>query len=261
MLRRKKEHRKIFELIRKSDLVLEVLDGRLPFLSRVSSIENFAKKVKIPLILVLNKCDLVPQDICEQNKKILSHEYPTVYISAQKRQGTTILRQKMLRYSAKNKEILISIVGIPNTGKSSLLNIIRGKHVAHTGQKPGVTRHLQIVRISNKILMYDTPGVTPFDHPIKEIQVIMGAISIDNLEDPIAVASFLLDRIRKNYVEGLLERYSLPSIDLENETIIEEIAKKRRMVLKGGALNINEASKVLLREFTAGVFPYWEKLV
>jgi len=70
-----------------------------------------------------------------------------------------------------------------------------------------------------------------------------------------------LDRIRKNYVEGLLERYSLPSIDLENETIIEEIAKKRRMVLKGGVLNINEASKVLLREFTAGVFPYWEKLV
>jgi ribosome biogenesis GTPase A len=109
--------------------------------------------------------------------------------------------------------------------------------------------------------MYDTPGVTPFDHPIKEIQVIMGAVSIDNLEDPIAVASFLLDRIRKNHVEGLLERYSLPSIDLENEIIIEEIAKKRRMVLKGGALNINEASKVLLREFTAGVFSYWEKLV
>lgn len=260
MLRRKKEHRQIFSLIRSSDLVLEILDGRLPYLSRVSSIEEFVKKLGIPLIIVLNKCDLVPQDICEKNKKIFSLEYPTVYISAQNRQGTKILRRKMMRYSTKKKEIVISIVGIPNTGKSSLLNIFRGKHVAHTGQKPGITRHLQIVRISKNILMYDTPGVIPFDHPNKEIQAIMGAISIDNLEDPLNVAFFLLNRMRKHHIDGLLERYNLPSADLDNETIIRSIAKNRGLVLKRGKLNIIEASKVLLREFTAGIFPYWEEM-
>ncbi|MFX0085278.1 MAG: GTPase [Candidatus Hodarchaeota archaeon] len=260
MLRRKKEHRQIFTLIRNSDLVLEILDGRLPSLSRVSSIEEFAKKLEIPLIIVLNKCDLVPQGICERNKRIISLEYPTVYISAQNRQGTKILRQKMLRHSSKKQEILISIVGIPNTGKSSLLNILRGKHVAHTGQKPGTTRHLQTVRISKKMLIYDTPGVIPFDHPKEEMQAIMGAISIDNLEDPLNVAFFLLNRIKAHHIEGLLERYNLPSQDLDNSKIIESIAKNRGLVLKGGKLNINEASKVLLREFTAGIFPYWEEL-
>lgn len=260
MLRRNKEHRQIFDLIRNSNLVLEVLDGRLPSLSRVSTIENFVKKQNIPLILVLNKCDLVPREICEQTKKKFSNDFQTAYISAQNRQGTRILRKMMNRYSSKKSEILVSIVGIPNTGKSSLLNILRGKHVARTGQKPGVTRHLQIVRMSKKVLLYDTPGVIPFDHPQTEIQALMGAISIDDLDDPFTSASFLLDRIRNHYVDGLLERYKLPSIELDNEIIIEEIAKIRRMVLKGGKPNKIEASKVLLREFTSGVIPYWEEI-
>ncbi len=114
--------------------------------------------------------------------------------------------------------------------------------------------------MSKKVLLYDTPGVIPFDHPQTEIQALMGAISIDDLDDPVASASFLLDRIRNHYVDGLLERYKLPSIELDNEIIIEEIANVRRMVLKGGKPNKIEASKVLLREFTAGVFPYWEEI-
>lgn len=259
-MKRRKEHRQVFELINNCDLVLEVIDGRLPLLSRVSLIEKHLQKLNIPLIIVLNKCDLVPQHICEHTKKIFSQEYPTVYISARKRQGTKILRQSIIKHTQKNKESLISAVGIPNTGKSSILNILRGKHVAPTGLKPGVTRHLQIIRISQKILMYDTPGVIPFDHPDIELQVFLGAASIDNLEDPLKASFYFLDRIRNHYSEGFIQRYNIPSLSMDNEAILTHIAQQRRMILKGAQPNITEAAKVLMRELTGGIFPYWEKI-
>ncbi|MFX0122915.1 MAG: GTPase [Candidatus Hodarchaeota archaeon] len=259
-MKRRKEHRKVFELIKNCDLVLEVIDGRLPSLSRVASIENHLQKRNIPLIIVLNKCDLVPKHICEHTKKIISQEFPTVYISARKRQGTKILRKKIVKYAQKKKDILISVVGIPNTGKSSLLNILRGKHVAPTGLKPGVTRHLQTIRITQKILMYDTPGVIPFDHPDLELQVFMGAVSIDNLEDPLKTSFYFIDRIRNHYSEGFIQRYKIPSLSMNNEAIINHIAQQRRMILKGAQPNLMEAAKVLMRELTAGLFPYWEKM-
>ena len=260
-MRRRKEHRQVFELIRKSDLVLEVIDGRFPLLSRVSTIEKHIVKLGIPFIIVLNKCDLVPRDICEKSKRVFNQEYPTVYISAQNRQGTKILRKKIVQASRKKQEILVSVVGIPNTGKSSLLNILRGKHVAPTGQKPGITRHLQIIRVSKTILIYDTPGIVPFDHPNKELQAFIGALSIDSLEDPVKTAFFFLDRIRNYYTNGIIKRYNLPSLDLDNEAIISHIAQHRGMILKGAELNLTEAAKVLMREFTSGLFPYWEELI
>lgn len=258
-MKRKKEVRWVFELIKNSDLVLEVVDGRFPQITRVSSIEKQISDEGIPLIIVLNKCDLVPREICEKNKQILQQEYPTVYISAQIRQGTKKLRQKIARLSPK-RETIISLVGIPNTGKSSILNILRGKHVARTGQKPGVTRHKQVVRISKKLLIYDTPGVVPFDHPDVYLQAFLGAYPIENLEDPIDTAEFFLNRIKNNHSEGLRDKFDLLSIEQDNHEILTHIARKRGLILKGGKLNYPEAAKVLMREFVAGKIPYWEEI-
>ncbi|MHA1976199.1 MAG: GTPase [Candidatus Hodarchaeales archaeon] len=256
-MRRRKENRWVFELIRTSDVILEVVDGRFPHLTRVSSIEKHIQSLGYPLIIVLNKCDLVPRNICERNKQILNREFPSVYISAQNRLGTKKLRQQISRLSPK-RETVISLVGIPNTGKSSLLNILRGKHVAPTGQRPGVTRYKQIVRISNRILIYDSPGVVPFDHPDLNLQAFLGAYEIGKLPDPIHTVHFFLDRIRQNYFKGFSEKYDLPSKELSNQEIIDIIAKNRGLLLKGGKLNRDEAAKVIMREFSAGKIPYWE---
>ncbi len=257
-MRRRKENRWVFELIKTSDVILEVVDGRFPHLTRVSSIEKHISKLGIPLIIVLNKCDLVPRDICEHNKLALSRDFPAVYISAQNRLGTKKLRQQISRLSPK-RETVISLVGIPNTGKSSLLNILRGKHVAPTGQKPGVTRHKQIVRISNRILIYDSPGIVPFDHPNINLQAFLGAYEIGKLPDPIDTVHFFLDRIKANYIQGFIDKYGLTPEELSNQEIISRVAQKRGLILKGGKLNLVEAAKVIMREFSAGKIPYWEK--
>ncbi|MHA1941250.1 MAG: YlqF/YawG family GTPase [Candidatus Hodarchaeales archaeon] len=258
-MRRKKEHRWVFELIRESDIVLEVVDGRFPHLTRVSSIENLTSRDKIPLIIVLNKCDLLPRKTCERNKEILIKEFPTVYISTQNRQGTKKLRTQISRLSSK-KEIKISLVGIPNTGKSSLINILRGKHVTPTGQKPGVTRHKQTVRVSKRILAFDSPGVVPFDHPNLNLQAFLGAYSISNLDDPIDTFDYFLNRIRQYNPKGFIERYNLQSVEKPNEVILEIIARKRGIILKGGKLNLIEAAKIIMREFVSGTIPYWEEI-
>ncbi len=125
----------------------------------------------------------------------------------------------------------------------------------------GVTRHLQIVRISKKIVIYDTPGVIPFDHPDQELQTFLGAISIDDLKDPLNTAFFFLDRIKNHHSTGLINRYQLSSIDMDNESIISHIANQRGMLLKGGQLNMIEAAKVLMREFVSGLIPYWEEQI
>ncbi|WP_455143167.1 GTPase [Candidatus Hodarchaeum mangrovi] len=260
MIRRKKEIRQVFELIKNSDLILEVLDSRIPNLTRVSSIEKEAKKQNIPLILVLNKCDLIPYQISEKTKKKYNREFPTYYISSRERQGTKIFRNAIPRYLKKKKENILSIVGVPNTGKSSLLNILRGKHVAVTGQKPGVTRSPQLIRISQRILIYDTPGVIPFDYPEDDLQVFLGAYSIDNLDDPIGTVNFFIDRIRENYSSGFVNYYGITSINLSNEEILKQIAALRGMKSKGGLLNLLETAKLVMREFTAGKIQYWEEV-
>ena len=260
MVKRKKEIRQVFQLIKESDLILEVVDSRVPYLTRVSTIEKEAKMQNIPLILVLNKCDLVPRQISEKTKQKFSYEFPTYYISSKKRQGTKILRNVILRYLNKEKENIISIVGVPNTGKSSLLNILRGKHVAVTGQKPGITRNLQLIRISKRMLTYDTPGVIPFDHPEEDLQVFLGAHSIDKLDDPLSTACFFINRIRKNYSSGFVNYYGISSINLSNEEILNQIATSRGLKSKGGVLNISETAKLIMREFTAGKIQYWEEV-
>ena len=162
LLRRRKEHREIFEMINESDVTVQVLDARFPQKCRNTTIEEYAKSKNKQVVCCINKMDLVPHEVAERWKKIISKELPTVFISALDRQGTTFLRKEIRRYS-ESKEALVCVVGYPNVGKSSIINVLRGKRAAPTSPIAGYTRHLRTVRITETLRLIDTPGIPPTD--------------------------------------------------------------------------------------------------
>ena len=118
LLRRRKEHREIFEMINSSDVTIQVLDARFPQKCRNATIEQYAKSKDKQVICCINKIDLISHELAEHWKNIISKELPTVFISALDRQGTSFLRKQIRRFSPR-KEALVCVVGYPNVGKSS----------------------------------------------------------------------------------------------------------------------------------------------
>ena len=180
ILRRRKEHREIYEMMNESDVTIQVLDARFPQKCRNATIESYAKSKDKQVICCINKADLITQEIAERWKKILSKDLPTVFISAMDRQGTTFLRQQIRRYSPR-KEALVCVVGYPNVGKSSIINVLKGKKSAPTSPKAGFTRHLRTVRITESLQLIDTPGIAPMDILSVEEEVFLGTVSPEDI--------------------------------------------------------------------------------
>src|SRR3989344_378475 len=152
--------RVVNEVIRDSDVVLEVLDARFPEETRNKEIEEKIKKINQKgihkkLIYVLNKSDLVKEKFCN-----LEFDFsPYVFVSAKNNLGTTRLRSLLKEEARKKKPLIVGILGYPNTGKSSLINALKQKRSAGVGAAPGFTRGLQKIKISRDIYLLDTPGV------------------------------------------------------------------------------------------------------
>ncbi len=157
-------HRMILkEVIRKADILLEVVDARFPDETRNSEVERDIARSKKPFIIVLNKCDLVSKETIEKTKSRLSQIAPTVFVSCKKRFGATMLRHKILETAGiKGRDILVGSLGYPNTGKSSVINSVSGKHKAGTSPISGHTKGVQLVSAGSRIMFMDTPGVIPF---------------------------------------------------------------------------------------------------
>lgn len=124
-------------IVKKADIVLEVVDARIPEITRSRRLESLAEREGKEILLVINKADLVPKEVVEKWKKTFEKQgYPTVYISAKKRLGTRILRVK-IKELVERKHIVATVVGYPKVGKSSIINVLKGKHSASTSPIPG----------------------------------------------------------------------------------------------------------------------------
>ncbi len=243
--------------IRHSDLVVEVVDSREPDLTRSKYFENLVRKLNKKLMIVINKGDLVPLEVLKSWKRYLEDKegIPTVYIAATKHLGTKELRDRM-------KELLrgsgvVAFIGYPKTGKSSIINALKGRHSASTSSHPfahGYTRGVSFFRIDNKLMAWDTPGVIPPDG--NELERAIRGANPDLMEDPVKVAVKLAERVTKYNPNAIREAYGIEYKDFLD--FLEKLAIKRGWFYKSDREpNIDEAAKAFIRDYHDGKIIYY----
>jgi ribosome biogenesis GTPase A len=213
-----------------------VLDARDVRGTRSSEMETLAREEGKKLILVVNKADLAPGEEAEKTRLELSREASTVLMSSKERRGTRILRETILRNAGK-PGVLVGVVGYANFGKSSVISALKGKTAAKISPKPGFTKGVQIVRISKRIRLLDTPGLIPRGEDRTRLALI-GSYDPARLKDPVDAAMKVL--------ESGFYGEDLPRDPYD---ALEELAKKWNMVLKKGEPDVNRAARKVLEEW------------
>ena len=271
-----KTRREIIEDLKLIDVVIELLDSRIPISSRNPDIAEITKNKD--RIIVLNKCDLSDK---KENEKWIKHfkENGLIAIECDSNSGRGI--NKVLRAIEKIKEkemqeyadkgrtgrkIRAMILGIPNVGKSSFINRVSKTNRLEVGNKPGVTKKKQWIRLNDKIELLDTPGVLWPKFESEEVSLNLaytGSIKDDILQKT-EVAYQLLKYMLENYKSTIAERYKIPENHIdevlnqpqpENYNIYEimiEIGKKRGAIVSGGQVDDEKVARIILEDFRNG---------
>ena len=261
----KKAQRIIEENLKLVDVVIELLDARVP----MSSANPMLKEIVAgkPRLVVLNKSDLAD---AVMTKKWLAcfrmQGLAAVAVDSVKGSGTKQLvklaeelakprTEKLVSKGVKTRAARCMILGIPNVGKSSLINRLAGMVKAKAEDKPGVTRAKQWIRIGSNLELLDTPGILWPKFEDMEVGLKLaftGAIK-DETYDLEQVSSLLLETLRRNYSERLVERFKFKGeLPVKGLELLEEIGRKRGCLVKGGVVDLEKAERIVMSEFRAG---------
>ena len=240
-------------LISEADVVLEVVEARNPIATRCRIVENMVKRKGKDLVVVLNKCDLVPMRVCRAWVEYLrSVEGLTAICFSSKIRETRRDLKKLIKSFSTTNPTLIAVVGYPKVGKSSLINALKGKNSASTSPypgSPGYTKVSQRYKIAPGIYLIDTPGVIPVHSDDIELQI--RARPIEKIGNPVILASKLILYIIENNRYAFKEAYGIDST--EPIEILESLARHRGwFVGKDKELNISEAAKAIIRDYLRG---------
>jgi ribosome biogenesis GTPase A len=241
------------DVIKQADVLLEIIDARFPEETRNHEVERDVVRSKKPLILVINKCDLVSKEILEETKSRLSKIAPTVYVSSRDGFGKTMLRHLILeKASIKGRDILVGTLGYPNTGKSSIINAVSGRHSAPTSPTSGHTKGVQIVNAGSRIKFIDTPGVIPFGENDQYIQGILGVKSSSHLEDPIGVALKIIEKICAQNKPTLESFYHVTIEGKDSYDVLISIGKQLNFLQKKGEVDESRAAMKIIDDWQKG---------
>lgn len=257
-----KTMRLIEENIKLVDIVVEILDARLPKSSKNPEIDNLVKDK--PRLILLNKSDIA--DANETSKWINKFQKEGISAIAISSIGSKsldvvldkckeVLKDKIEAWKKRgivNRSVKIMVVGVPNVGKSSFINKIANKKSAKVGDKPGVTRGKQWIRLAKGFEMLDTPGVLWPKFEDMEIGMKLaftGAVK-DEIMDVELLSMKLLEFLKENYPDSLTQRYKMEDFfDLDGYEMLTLLGKKRGFVISGGEIDTLRAANILLDEF------------
>lgn len=253
-----KARKEIKKVMPQMDLIIEVVDARLPFSSENPLVPSL--RGDTPLIKVLNKRDLADPEITDQWLEWIEQERGVRAITLthnQRQEALNILKlaEEMTPNHDRQKSALrVMILGIPNVGKSTLINTLAGRPAAKTGNEPAVTRAQQAIKLPDNVLLYDTPGflwpkLSPEQCGYR--LAVSGAIrsAVLDFED---VAMFEADYLVSAYPELAMSRYGLDQRPQDGLALMDAIAAKRRFLGRGGVPDLHKVSEVLINEFRAG---------
>ena len=254
-----KANKEMTKILPEVDLVIELLDCRLPYSSQNPAIAKLGRHK--PCIKILSKSDLADpavttqwQDYFERNNSVKT--LLTTLEQADKAQKLLQLVHKLaLKKSKSRTHTLAMITGIPNVGKSTLINTVAGRKVAKTGNEPAITKGLQRIRISEDLVFLDTPGILwPKIHNENSgcRLAASGAIK-DTATEVEDIAFYLSDFLLQHYPQRLLERYELDTTPNSDMEFLEQLGAKRGCLRRGGGVDLEKVSAILVNEFRSGV--------
>jgi len=237
------------------DLVIEVLDARIPY----SSENPVIKEVRgdKPCIKILNKYDLADPVVTKQWQEYLERDktVKTLVLSTEQpakiQQISELCQQLLPNKVASGKTLHTMIMGIPNVGKSTLINILAGRQIAKTGNEPAVTKRQQRIRLDNDIYLSDTPGILwpKVENPKSSYRLaITGAIKDTAIEYD-DVAFFAAEYFLQTCPDLIVKRYDLDEVPGSELELLETMGRKRGCIGGGGMVDLHKASVILINEY------------
>jgi ribosome biogenesis GTPase A len=247
------------KVILMSDIILEILDSRFIEETRNLELEEKILKAGKKIIYVFNKCDLIDSE--KAKEKEIWQLNPKIFVSCAKRVGIKDLRNKIkiLANMVKNRtdkglnKVTVGIIGYPNTGKSSIINLLIGKKAAGTGADAGFTKGIQKVKLTSDIVLLDSPGVIPnieytnLEGKKRSKQTKLGGRSYSQVKYPETVVADLM----KEY-PGVLEKFYQIECEGDVEKLLDFVGRKRGFLKKGNEVEEDRTARVILKDWQEG---------
>ena len=280
-------YRDFAKVVEASDVIIEVLDARDPSGTRALDVERFIRRMgpNKKIVLLLNKIDLVPREVVEEWLKHFREELPTVAFKCSTLKQSSNLGRKQLSSAAdaalkgseclgadtllqllKNyargsgglkQSITVGVVGLPNVGKSSLINSLKRTRVAQVGNAPGVTKGVQEVHLDRQVTLLDSPGVVFADAGADGLAAaaLRNCVKIEQLDDPVLPVAEI---VRRCPPKQLMTIYKIPSFT-DVDGFLTHVATARGKLKKGGVVDLVASARIILQDWNDGKIPYFTR--